>query len=236
MSRPLKQRPTYIGLISASEFFATAVASLLGGALTSNLSWRWCFYINILVSAAPAAILLFFLKLPTQVATRHISQREKLRELDSLGFTSFAPAVLCLLLALQWGGSAYAWSNERIVALFILSPILFGMFCFIQSRKQEKAMLVPYIIMKGTIAVASIYSLSLSASRAIAEYYTVRDASPLQSGVNTLPLVISVLIFAVLSGLITSYTGSYKLIMVPASLCVVTGVALMTTLAVESNE
>ncbi|TGO62564.1 hypothetical protein BOTNAR_0112g00140 [Botryotinia narcissicola] len=85
--------------------------------------------------------------------------------------------------------------------------------------------------MKNTIAVASIYSLSLSASRAIAEYYTVRDASPLQSGVNTLPLIISVLIFAVLSGLITSYTGSYKLIMVPASLCMVTGVALMTTLA-----
>ncbi|TGO62563.1 hypothetical protein BOTNAR_0112g00130 [Botryotinia narcissicola] len=137
MSRPLKQRPTYIGLISASEFFATAVSPLLGGALTSDFSWRWCFYINIPISAAPAAILLFFLKLPTQEATRHISQRsqrEKLREIDSLGFTFFAPAVLCLLLALQWGGSAYAWSNERIVALFILSPILFGTFCFIQKR------------------------------------------------------------------------------------------------------
>ncbi|KAF7895151.1 hypothetical protein EAF00_006965 [Botryotinia globosa] len=161
MSKPLKQRPTYIGLISASEFFATAVAPLLGGALTSNLSWRWCFYINIPIAAAPAAILLFFLKLPTQVATRHMSQREKLRDLDSLGFTFFAPTVLCLLLALQWVGSAYAWSNARIVALFILSPfilspILFGTFCFIQSRKQERDMLPPYIIMKSAIAVASI--------------------------------------------------------------------------------
>ncbi|KAF7884457.1 uncharacterized protein EAF02_004793 [Botrytis sinoallii] len=229
MSRPLRQRPTYIGLISASDFFATAVAPLLGGAFTSSLSWRWCFYINIPIAAAPTAVLLFFLKLPTQVATRHMSQRsrEKLCELDSLEFTFFAPAVLFLLLAVL---------------------LMLG---------QEKAMLPPYIIMKGTIAVASIYSLSLSASRAIAEYYVsendfscqlrtnslasfqygsrpVRGASPLQSGVNTLPLVISVLIFAVLSGLITSYTGSYKLIMVPPSLCVLTGVALMTNLTITS--
>lgn len=65
-------------------------------------------------------------------------------------------------------------------------------------------------------------------------FQTVRGVSPLQSGINTLPLVIAVLVFAILAGWIISYTGSYKSIMVPASLCVVTGVALMTTSKVSS--
>lgn len=171
MCRPLKQRPTYIGLISASEFFATAVAPLIGGALTSALSWRWCFYINIPAAAAPAAIIVLFLKLPARDPSNQSSQRQKLRELDLLGFAIFSPAVLCLLLALQWGGSTYNWSNGRIIALFILSPILFCIFCFIQIQEQDKAMLPPSVIKRGTIIFAAVYSLSLSASKAIVQFY-----------------------------------------------------------------
>ena len=171
MSRPLPQRPIYIGMINASEFFATAVAPLIGGALTSALSWRWCFYINIPTAAVPAAIILLFLRLPSRGTENHKSQRQKLCELDLLGFTLFAPAVFCLLLALQWGGSTYSWSNGRIIALLILSPILLGIFCFVQIQKQDEGMLPPRIVKIGTVVIASVYSLSLSASRAIAQYY-----------------------------------------------------------------
>ena len=170
MSRPLRERATYIGFISASEYFAIAVAPLIGGALTSALSWRWCFFINLPTAAAPAALLLC-LKLPKQTSSNQKSQIQKLRELDLLGFFFFAPAVLCLLLALQWGGSTYGWSNERIIALFVLSPILFTIFCLVQHRKQDEAMLPPRILKKGTIITASLFSLSLAACRAIVQYY-----------------------------------------------------------------
>lgn len=53
--------------------------------------------------------------------------------------------------------------------------------------------------------------------------------SPLQSGINTLPMVISILVSAVVAGRFISMTGSYTLIMIPAGLLIVAGISIMTT-------
>lgn len=153
-----------------------ATAPIIGGALTSSLSWRWCFFINLPTAAAPAAMILM-LKLPNMaLRNNNKSQIQRLRELDLLGCCFFAPAVLCLLLALQWGGSTYNWSNARIIVLLVLAPLIFMVFCFIQHVKQDSAMLPPRIIRKRVILAGALFSLSLSACRAIVQYY-VRSSS-----------------------------------------------------------
>ncbi|PYI03747.1 MFS general substrate transporter [Aspergillus sclerotiicarbonarius CBS 121057] len=234
ISTPLRRRPTFVGLISASEYTAIAVAPILGGVLTSDLSWRWCFFINLPAAALPSAILLL-LKLPNITPRGSKTHIQKLRELDLLGFFLFAPAVLCLLLALQWGGDTYSWTNGRIISLLVLSPIIFTGFCLLQQRKQDTAMLPPRVLRKRVIITGSVFSLCLSACRAIVQYYlsiwfqTVRNASPLQSGLNTLPLVISVLLSAITGGWFISHTRTYTPILLPASLLVIAGIALMTT-------
>ncbi|RAH50352.1 MDR family MFS transporter [Aspergillus brunneoviolaceus CBS 621.78] len=233
MSTPLRKRATFLGLISASEYTAMAAAPIIGGALTSTLSWRWCFYINLPAAAAPAAMILL-LKLPQMPSGSRKSQVERLRELDLLGCFFFAPAVLCLLLALQWGGETYSWDNSRIIALLVLAPIVFAVFCFIQHWKQDSAMLPPRIIKKRVILAGALFSLSLSACRAIVQYYlaiwfqTVRGATALQSGIYTLPLVIAILVSAMVAGRFMSATGIYTPIMIPAGLLVVAGIAMMT--------
>lgn len=262
MSRPLRQRATYIGFISASEYFAIAIAPLIGGALTSSLSWRWCFYIN-LPPAAVAGVLLLLLKLPNSPSSHNPpkSHAQKLRDLDLLGFFFLAPGVLCLLLALQWGGATYSWDNARIIALFITAPIVLTIFCFIQHFKQNSAMLPPRILKKRTILAASLFTLSLSACSAIVQYYvsilisklrssgpdltvstlqlpiwfqTIQGVSPLQSGINTLPLVVSILVCAVLAGHIITLLGSYTPIMIPAALCVLAGISITTQFTTTS--
>jgi MFS family permease len=147
-----------------------AVAPIIGGALTSSLSWRWCFYINLPTSAAPAAMLLL-MKIPRIPFRGEKSHIKRLRQLDLLGCLFYAPAVLCLLLALQMGGEIYSWSNARIIALFILAPALFLIFCYTQHVKQDAAMMPPRIIKQRTIIASATFSLSLSACRAIVQYY-----------------------------------------------------------------
>ncbi|RAH81009.1 MFS general substrate transporter [Aspergillus japonicus CBS 114.51] len=233
MSTPLQKRAAYLGVISASEYTAMATAPIIGGALTSALSWRWCFYINLPTAAAPAAMLLL-LTLPQMPSGPRKSQIERLRELDLLGCFFFAPAILCLLLALQWGGETYSWNSARIIALLVLAPIAFAVFCFIQHWKQDSAMLPPRILKQRVILAGALFSLSLSACRAIVQYYlaiwfqTVRGATALQSGIYTLPLVIAVLVSAMAAGRFMSMTGIYTPIMIPAGLLVVGGVAMMT--------
>ena len=45
---------------------------------------------------------------------------ERLKNLALMGEFFIIPSIVCLLLALQYGGFTYAWSNGRIIALFVL--------------------------------------------------------------------------------------------------------------------
>ncbi|RAL06015.1 protein kinase IKS1 [Aspergillus ibericus CBS 121593] len=153
---PLPRQPTFVGLISASEYTAIAVAPILGGVLTSNLSWRWCFFINLPAAALPSIIILL-LKLPNITPRGTKSHIQKLRELDLLGFFLFAPAA----------GDTYSWTNTRIISLLVLSPIIFTGFCLLQHRKQDTAMLPPRVLHNRIIITGSVFNLCLSACRAI---------------------------------------------------------------------
>lgn len=52
--------------------------------------------------------ILFLLKVPDRSTTR-LPRREKLAQLDPIGLALLLPGVICLLLALQWGGLEYPW-------------------------------------------------------------------------------------------------------------------------------
>ncbi|KAJ5673725.1 hypothetical protein N7507_002852 [Penicillium longicatenatum] len=60
LSAPPEQRPAYTGILGASYRIAAAIGPLVGGAFTSNVTWRWCFYINLPIGGLAAGIILLF--------------------------------------------------------------------------------------------------------------------------------------------------------------------------------
>ena len=44
---PLHKRPAYQGLFGAVFGVSSVIGPLIGGAFTTNVTWRWCFYINL---------------------------------------------------------------------------------------------------------------------------------------------------------------------------------------------
>lgn len=55
-------------------------------------------------------VIAFCLKVPNRNTTT-LRWTEKLSQLDVLGTAALIPGVVCLLLALQWGGQKYAVSQ-----------------------------------------------------------------------------------------------------------------------------
>ncbi|KAJ9634959.1 uncharacterized protein PV06_08666 [Exophiala oligosperma] len=230
---PLEKRPTYMGLLGAVFGVASVAGPLLGGVFTTSVTWRWCFYINLPIGAL-VLVFLFFAIDNTKPALGDLPFKEKLQRVDIPGTLIFIPCMVCLLLALQWGGQQYAWSDGRIIALFVLFGVLLMVFIAIQIWRQESATVPPRIMMKRTIAAGMFYAFCLGASFMLIVYYlsiwfqAIKGDSAIRAGISTLPFILALVIASIISGVFVSRIGYYMPSIIAGGILTPIGAGLFT--------
>ncbi|KAL7949995.1 putative aflatoxin efflux pump [Trichoderma barbatum] len=211
---PLAKRPMFQAAFGLVFGVSSITGPLMGGAFTENISWRWCFYINLPVGAVAFAFLFFFLRMPKKLHPP-ATVKEQILRLDPLGTFFFIPSTVCLLLALQWGGSKYEWSNWRIIFLFIMFALTGLAFAIVQIKMPETASLPPKVITQRTMLSATFYMLFVAGAMMLLVYFiplwfqTTHGISPVKSGIYTLPLVLSLVVAVTISGILTQRIGYY---------------------------
>lgn len=78
-------------------------------------------------------LLLIFLHTPSPKAPP-LSFMQQVRMYDPLGSMLLLPSLVCLLLALEWGGVLYAWNDWRLVVLLVFFVVSVGRGWFCSSR------------------------------------------------------------------------------------------------------
>ncbi|KAJ7474249.1 putative MFS multidrug transporter [Mycena latifolia] len=238
---PLEKRSMYMGLVAAVYWMGSVAGPLIGGALTDKVSWRWCFYINLPIGVVTAVVIIAFFKPPRASKKQSIRLLDLTRKLDPWGTIAFVPGIICLLLALQWGGSKYPWSNGRIIALFALFGLLMAAFIGIQIWKQEEATVPPRILKQRDMLAAAWFALCLSGSFLALVYIlpiyfqAIKGVIAVKSGIDNLPMILSVVTSSLLAGAAITTVGYYTPFMILAAVLTAVGAGLLSTLTVATG-
>lgn len=213
---PVEKRPFWTGLVGAGSNIAMVIAPLIGGVLIDAFSWRACFGINLPIGAIASGLLAYAFQKPANPPHAvGLPVVEKYKRLDIPGTLVFVPAIVCLLVGLQWGGVKYGWANVRIIVLLVLFVILIGVFAFIQNRKKEEATLPPRIMTQRSVLAGAWFNACSNGILAVTEYYMsiyfqgVRGFSATRSGAMGLSLFAGMALTGLTAGVGTARIGYY---------------------------
>ncbi|KAL3300166.1 major facilitator superfamily transporter [Colletotrichum asianum] len=233
-SVPLEKRPIYTSFVSSMWGISNVAGPLLGGLFTDSLSWRWCFLVNLPIGAVTVLVILIFFPDPVRKVAKE-GWRTRLIQMDPIGNLLFMPAIICLLLALHWGGVTYSWKSSRIIALLFIFGTAMTSFIYIQYRNQDNATVPPRIFRKRSVWSSAFYAFNLGAAFLLSVYFlpiwfqSVKGASAVNSGVMNLPMLGGVVIFSLVAGALVTLWGYYTPWMILGSMLMAIGYGLIST-------
>jgi len=187
------------------------------------------------IGALSMIIIQFYLHIHRENNPEHLTFVQRILKLDLIGAAILMPAVICLLLALQWGGNTYAWKSSRIIGLFCGFGGLAILFTFSQLRLGDAGLLPPRLFKDRNIVFAMAFAFFFGAGFFAIIYYlaiyfqSVKGSSATHAGIQLLPLLISTVLSSIATGALISAIGYYVPVMLFCMILFSIGSGLITT-------
>jgi EmrB/QacA subfamily drug resistance transporter len=218
---PPRERGVAFGVFGAITGVAVAIGPVLGGALTSWLSWRWIFFVNV-----PIGVLALIVTL-RQVAE---SKAPVASRPDWPGFVTFTLGLTALVYGLI-RSHPDGWGSTTVLGSLIAAVVLLAAFVVVESRTRApmldlKLLRVPTF--NGGLVAAFGISASLFALITYIVLYlqNVLGSSAIDTGVRLLPLTGAIFLTAGIAGRLTGHVPT-KLLIAPGFVLIGAGLVLM---------
>jgi EmrB/QacA subfamily drug resistance transporter len=195
-----RERNLALGIWGAASGSGGAAGVLLGGALTSWLSWSWIFFINVPVGALVIGVSPWLLR-ESRADLRH-------RHFDVAGAISITAGLMVLVYALT-RAAQQGWATAETLGLLAASAVLIAAFFAIEYR--SRAPLLPLRIFRLRTLTASNVAALLMGGAIFSQFFLltlymqqVLHYSALKTGVAYIGLTLTIIGFsAVAQGLAT---------------------------------
>ena len=229
-----RERARYTGYFMAVFGTSSVLGPLIGGffAGTATIAgiagWRWVFLVNV-----PIGILALFVVYRTlHVHQASAGQRRRVR-IDWWGAVALAVGLVPLLIVAEQGRE-WGWGSSRAITAYVVGSV--GILAFVAiERAMGDAALIPLRIFRiraaaVTIAASVIVGVAMFGGIMLLPLYMqiVHGATPTESGLLMLPMVVGMMSGSIVSGQVISRTGHIRLFPIFGSATMVVGLALVS--------
>ena len=197
-----KDRGVAFGVWGAVTGLAVALGPLIGGALTSGLSWRWIFFVNVPIGIAAVALTTM------RVAE---SRSPSATRPDWAGFVIFTAALASLVYGLIESNQR-SFTDGLVLGCLAAAAVLLAVFLIVE-RRSAHPMFDLRLLRLPTFSGGSVAAFGLSASIFSMLLYLVlylQDIlgySPLGAGVRVMYLSGAILVSATVAGALLACAG-----------------------------
>jgi EmrB/QacA subfamily drug resistance transporter len=202
-----RERGRYQGYFGAVFAISSIAGPVLGGVFAEHLHWSLIFWINVPLGLLALSI--------TGRALKALPRHERPHQIDFLGAALMVTATICLLLALNWGGTRFPWGSAQILGLLGAALALSALFVTRIATAAEP--FVPLSIMRNRVVAAAIGCACLAYGTMIAltiyapvYFEVVLGQSASGAGLALIPFMGGVVIGSTFGGQMMSRLKHYK--------------------------
>ncbi|KAK5626610.1 hypothetical protein RRF57_002325 [Xylaria bambusicola] len=224
-----KKRASYTGLLGAIFGVGSVLGPLLGGIFSST------------IRVIPVAIIVFLFNAPENAKPQEARFIEKLLQMDPLGTTLMMAIIISYLTAVNYGGQSYPWSSSVVIGLLVGVGVISIAFVLCEWWQGERAIIIPRLFRRREIGLSAIFSILQAGGFFSMIYYlpiyfqAIRGSSPIISGVQNLPYILSAMAGALGGGIFISATGQSTVLMIVGNAFGILGCGLCYTFDVHTS-
>ena len=231
-----RERGTFVTLIGFHWGLGAVLGPLIGGAFsTSSATWRWAFYINLVIGGVMAPVFLF--AIPSISPAKHVALLERIKKLDMLGYLLSAGIWVTFTMAFIMAGTQWPWKDGRTITMIVVFGVLVIIFALQQyfavlTTAEARAFPTHLLRSRSQLLLYVATSANITALWVVVFFIPVyfqfvHNDTPIMAAVRLLPCVIIAITFNLLAGHLLSYVRYYMPIYVLSGVLVTLGGALL---------
>lgn len=227
---PPRERARYQGMFLAVFGTSSVLGPVVGGLFASADSllfvegWRWVFLMNIPIGAVALYMVYTFL---------HVPHTPKPQRIDWWGAVTIVLAVVPLLLVAE-NGNEWGWGSSLSITMYVVGGAGILAFILAERAAKESALLPLALFRSSSFSMSTIVGVIVGFAMfggmmtLPLMLQLVNGASPTESGLMMLPMVLGMMMATMVAGQVTRKTGHYRTFLMTGTFLMLVGLVYMT--------